>query len=189
MSFLWLLLLLIIAAILFLAAFASKSRGGDSKAPWPYVAKPILTEREQVLYHRLTEAFPDLLIFSQVQISQIVKIKPRTQNRRLWLNKVIQKSADFVVCRRDTSVICVIELDDGSHDNATQARRDAVKTRALRDAGIPLYRYRQVPGITALCEALGRKLPDMPEVADRHGIIVKEFGPVQEHPARNASTG
>jgi hypothetical protein len=123
---------------------------------WPYQAKSILTEREQVLFHRLREAVPHFIVLAQVPLSQVIVVRPGTANRQAWLNKIIQKSVDFVVCRPDLSVVAVIELDDRSHLNAKQAARDADKTRALKDADVWLLRLPDIPSIEDLSKLLGQ---------------------------------
>jgi len=135
-----------------------------------------MTDREQVLYHRLREALPDCLIFAQAQLSQVISVKYRTKNPQAWLNKISQKSVDFVVCQQDSSVLAVIELDDKSHNNAKQARRDADKSKALKDAGVKLIRVREVPSVSSICKAFGRKPPvakERPEGGP--GIVVHEL--------------
>lgn len=139
-----------------------KAKAGSDDQPWPYQARRIMTDREQVLYHRLREALPDCLIFTQVQLSQVISVKYRTKNPQAWLNKVSQKSLDFVVCQPDSSVLAVIELDDKSHNNAKQASRDADKSKALKDAGVRLIRVREVPSVGTLLKAFGRR-PPMPQ--------------------------
>ncbi|MGD9842223.1 MAG: DUF2726 domain-containing protein [Steroidobacteraceae bacterium] len=51
------------------------------------------------------------------------------------------KSADFVVCNKDFSVVAVIELDDSSHDRAGRKKADADKDTALKPAGICITRW------------------------------------------------
>lgn len=170
MGNLWIVLLAValLAILLFAKQKQGKAAAIDDGKPWPYQPRHILTDREQVLYHRLREALPDCLILCQVQLSQIIMVKHRAENRHTWLNKIIQKSADFVVCQADTSVLAVIELDDKSHNNPKQAARDADKSRALKDAGVRLIRAKEIPSVASLCRAFGRKPPVQPQ--DREGV-------------------
>lgn len=176
---LWIVLLAVAALVILILAKRKQGRAAatDDGKPWPYQPRHILTDREQVLYHRLREALPDCLIFCQVQLSQIIMVKHRAEHRHTWLNKIIQKSADFVVCQADTSVLAVIELDDRSHNNPKQAARDADKSRALKDAGVRLIRVKEIPSVASLCKAFGRKPPVQPQ--DKQGapgIEVREIG-------------
>lgn len=183
---LWMIALIAVVALALLAALKlklkqDKAKAGPDDQPWPYQARRIMTDREQVLYHRLREALPDCLIFTQVQLSQVISVKYRTKNPQAWLNKISQKSLDFVVCQPDSSVLAVIELDDKSHNNAKQASRDADKSKALKDAGVRLIRVREVPSVGTLLRAFGRK-PPMPKgrPADMPGMVVQELDSMPE---------
>ena len=58
-------------------------------------------------------------------------------------NKVSGKHFDFVICNSDDlSVVCVIELDDGSHKSEKRNRRDTFLKGVCSAANIPLV---QVP--------------------------------------------
>lgn len=136
---------------------AKRSTGTKSEPSiWPYFAKSLLTEREQAMFHRLREAFPNHIILSQVALSQVIAVKPRTANAKSWFYKISQKSLDFVICRLDTCVLAAIELDDSSHDNAKQKARDADKDKALQDAGVKLLRFRKMPSKEVLTMAINR---------------------------------
>lgn len=51
-------------------------------------------------------------------------------------------SLDFVVCRKDSSVIAAIELDDKSHAAEARQKADEKKNKALADANIPIIRWK-----------------------------------------------
>lgn len=107
---------------------------------WPFYGKRVLTDVEQVLYWRLVQALPDNVVLAQVQLSRFLGVKKGNKHIQ-WLNRVSQKSADFVVCNRDFSVVAVIELDDSSHSRASRKKADADKTKAIADAGLRLIRW------------------------------------------------
>lgn len=181
---LWMIALPAVVVLSLLGLFLTmqgRRKAGPDDQPWPYQARRVMTDREQVLYHRLREALPDCLIFTQVQLSQVISVKYRTKNPQAWLNKISQKSVDFVVCHPDSSVLAVIELDDKSHNNAKQASRDADKSKALKDGGVKLIRVREVPSVTTICKAFGRK-PPMPKgrPADMPGMVVEELDSMPE---------
>jgi very-short-patch-repair endonuclease len=136
--------LVVLFAIAALAALVRmRLRGtGDS---WPFVAKKLLSPPEQVLYFRLVRALPDQMVLAQVQLSRFLGVKG-ARDRRAWLNRIIQLSADFVICAKDSAVLAVIELDDASHGRAQRREADARKTRAVEAAGLRLIRWK----VTAL---------------------------------------
>ena len=51
-------------------------------------------------------------------------------------------SYDFLVCKKDFSVIVTIELDDKSQEKASRIEADIEEERATAAAGIPLIRWR-----------------------------------------------
>jgi very-short-patch-repair endonuclease len=145
-----LLLLLVVAAII-ITLVSIKPKPKTQNENWPYYPKKLLSQPEQVLYHRLVEALPDHLVFAQVQLSRLLGVK-KGHDYRAWLNRINRMSADFVVCRKDGSVVAVIELDDQSHQKAERQAADAKKDRALSSAGIRLIRWqvKAMPDLEAI---------------------------------------
>jgi hypothetical protein len=136
-------LLLLVFALLAVAALAFKkhlSGMGTGDEPWPLSVKKPLTIPEQILYHRLVSALPECIVLAQVQLSRILEVNkgvPRT----LWLNRISQKSADFVVCLKDSTVVAIVELDDSTHARASRRKADADKDKALTSAGVQIVRW------------------------------------------------
>lgn len=144
------LLVLAIALVAVFIFLKTKSDTPTRGLPTFYGKKP-MTAIEQTLYFRLTDALPDHIVLAQVQLSQVVGIK-RGPHWQTWFNKISRKSLDFVVCRRDASVVSAIELDDNSHDNPDRARKDADKDAALRGAGLRITRWtvKDLPSIETI---------------------------------------
>ena len=123
--------------------------------PFPFVSRYLMTKREQQLYWRLVETLPNCVIMSQVSIMGILNIKKEYyRNSSKWTNQVNRLRLDFVVCRKDTYPLAVIELDDSSHDNERQQARDDKKDKALTDAGIKIIRWREIPDSQTIKTAL-----------------------------------
>ena len=130
--------LLVLVAVLFLIFVFFKRKTSEDK--WPYYSKKVMTEPEQVLFHRLVKALPDCIVLSQVQPSRVLGVK-KGNNFNQWNNRISRMSLDFVVCAKDSSVLTVIELDDSSHDRRGRQKADGKKDKALRDAGVRLIRW------------------------------------------------
>jgi very-short-patch-repair endonuclease len=158
---------------------------GEKGEEWPFVArKTLLTETEQILFWRITEACPRYVIQAQVGLSRLIDVQYRTTNRKFWFYKIAQKSVDFVICRKDTSVVVAIELDDASHDSDERRKADADKTKALETAGIKLIRWhvKEMPDVLTIRRQLaeimveqrkaqnGTKLRNKPENKVDHGV-------------------
>lgn len=107
---------------------------------YPYYAKSIMTPTEQLLYTKLTHALPECMVFSQVQLSQILGVK-RGFNYMEWHNRINRMSVDYVVCHRDFRIIAIIELDDRTHLRDDRIKCDIKKDKALASAGLRIIRW------------------------------------------------
>jgi hypothetical protein len=112
---------------------------------WPLIASRLLSEREQALYQRLVGMYPEHVVLAQVALSQLITVRPGARNRQSIRNHYAHLVADFVLCRRDFSVLAVIELDDSTHARADRQDRDRRKTRAVEAAGLRLVRLEAGP--------------------------------------------
>jgi hypothetical protein len=182
-----LLSILVIAAVAMALLVTMKLKPGQGGAgvdgqPWPYQPRRIMSDREQALYHRLREALPDCLVFTQLPLSQVVTVKYRTKSAHAWLNKISQKRVDFVVCQADSTVLAVIEFDDRSHNSGEPRKRDADTNKALRDAKVKLIRARAVPSVATICKVFGRQRPS----SSNEPVLLDEveIEPQRNHPAR-----
>lgn len=135
-----LVLALVFAAALVVAALKRKGNGHSTEAP---TRKAPLTKREQAMYFRLVEAFPEHVVLAQVAFSSL--LTARTTPAR---NRFDRKVADFVVCSKAFEVIAAVELDDSSHDN--KEARDQSRDALLTGAGYTVRRYRQIPDLDQL---------------------------------------
>jgi len=150
-----LLLLVLVIVLVVLGIWAlRRTRDGDREV-WPFYAKKPLSVPEQVLYHRLVKALPDSIILAQVQLSRMLGVK-KGHNFHQWNNRINRLSVDYVVCRKDSTIVAAIELDDSSHQGPRRIEADQRKDRALQAAGVPLHRWsvRSLPDEAAIRGAL-----------------------------------
>jgi hypothetical protein len=149
MSATWVLLFFVVlGALLGVAARLLRREPVDR---WNVYARKALSRPEQVLYYRLVEAWPESLVLAQVEISRVVGVRRGADELRMR-NRLRGMSLDFVVCRKDSSVLFAVELDDASHDSPRRRAQDARKDAALAAAGIPLRRFRaaELPSVDEL---------------------------------------
>lgn len=118
-------------------------------APLPYKQAPLMSRYELELFQRLRVALPECEVFPQVPLAAFIRIDKRKagkdffQNSYSWQNRIGQQRLDYLVCLRDgMTIVAAVELDDPSHDNAEAEARDQKKDKSLRDAGVPLVRWR-----------------------------------------------
>jgi hypothetical protein len=84
---------------------------------------------------------PSVAIFGKVRIADIITPQKTTNSKGWWrlFAKISAKHVDYVLCdKNDYSVICVIELNDKSHNTTKAKQRDAFVRKAYQSAGIEL---------------------------------------------------
>lgn len=139
-------LLIALAVLVVIAAAAvamlqkTGSTAGASGAERPRRKKLFLTEREQSMHNRLTQALPDLIVLAQVSFSALI-----TARAYAVRNTFDRKTADFVVCDKAFQVLAVIELDDASHKGKEE--KDSARDTLLTSAGYRVLRYANIPDI------------------------------------------
>lgn len=146
--FILLIVLLIVGIVLFVF-LKNKTNFSEGKVAkeevWPFASKGVLTINEQPLYFKLCEVCIDHIVLVQVNMSSFLeinkKVLPDYKKHSSWKNKINQKSVDFLICNKDFSVVCAIELDDSSHNRHSRKTADESKNKALASAGIKLLRW------------------------------------------------
>src|ERR1700728_1425059 len=134
-------ILVILALLIFIPALIRQSRlAAVESRPWPFYVKRLLTQPEQVLYHRLVKALPNHIVLAQVQVSRVLGVKKGSRFHE-WNNRINRMSYDFLICDKSAAVVAAIELDDKSHESDRRRDTDARKTRATTDAGLKLVRW------------------------------------------------
>ena len=96
------------------------------------------------LYKMLMELYGnEYRIFAQVQYSHLIEPKkslPQLEQRK-YRNSIDKKSADFVICHKDTvAPLLVIELDGSAHNQAKVKINDEFKNDITKVVGLPLLR-------------------------------------------------
>ena len=109
----------------------------------PYDSKPLLTKTEQRFFLVLREVVPrHYLIFAQVRLADLVKVRPGTPLFRKFLFQVTNKSIDFVICDPKTlNVVLALELDDSTHQLGERRKRDVLVNNIFQAAKISLVRW------------------------------------------------
>lgn len=113
--------------------------------------KAIVTRSELRFYKSLRKAvLDDWEIFAMVRIADLLKVSQSTAKRRVWLNKILSKHIDFVLCDPNTlEALVAIELDDVSHNRPERIERDKFVNLAFESAGLPLLRIPVEPAYKA----------------------------------------
>ncbi len=105
----------------------------------PYQSKSLLTENELEFFWRLTRALPDLFIFPQVAMSALIEptASHGTKAHMSSFGRISQKRVDYALYNSDMKIVCVIELDDKTHN----ASKDAARDQMLKSANIRTIRW------------------------------------------------
>ena len=82
----------------------------------------------------------NLIVFSKVRLADLFFIPG---NNRSSFLKVSQKHADFVLCELNhIDPVCVIELDDSSHQSQSRQSRDEFVEKVFISVNLPLIRIK-----------------------------------------------
>jgi very-short-patch-repair endonuclease len=134
--------------LLVVIAIIALMRMYSAPAKLPYKSrKSLLTKSELRFYKSLQKAvLDDWEIFAMVRIADLIRVESQTRNYRGWLNKILAKHIDFVLCHPGTlePVVC-IELDDVSHNRPERMERDEFVNHAFESAGLTLIRIETQP--------------------------------------------
>ncbi|WP_027858247.1 DUF2726 domain-containing protein [Marinobacterium jannaschii] len=83
-------------------------------------------------------------VFGKVRVADLIEPQP-SRNRSQWqraFNAISSKHFDFVICKAgDLTPVCVIELDDKSHNAKKRQQRDQFLGSVCKDAELPLIRF------------------------------------------------
>jgi hypothetical protein len=133
---------LAVIAIMILAALKLLGLMGIREQT-PYARRRKLVTRSELAFYRvLRQAVNnEWEIFAMVRIADLLAVPKGTPNHRSWLNRILAKHIDFVLCDKDTlEVMLAIELDDPTHLRPDRMQRDKFVNGAFSDSGLPLLR-------------------------------------------------
>lgn len=104
-----------------------------------YKAKSLLSPNEKEFFVRLAQALPDYHILTQVSFGALLHPDVKNDNKLFYRVRgtFAQKIADYVICNQSLEVLAVVELDDRTHREDKDAKRDAM----LEQAGYKVVRW------------------------------------------------
>ena len=114
-----------------------------SHQSYPYYKNPyFISYAERAFYRVLDDIIPPgYYIFCQVSLNSLLKIDRYGKDYWYYLNRIRQKSVDFVIVDAHTfDAQLVIELDDVSHTYPKRIERDALVNEVLTKAKIHFLR-------------------------------------------------
>jgi hypothetical protein len=117
---------------LMLLGLLLKGRTGDNRPTYKLKSRPLLTRNELRFYHQLLNIADGFIVCPQVGFGALLEPDYASNDeRRLWaLRTFNQWRADFLICDpTDLTVRCIVELDDSSHSNHADRRRDGMTSK------------------------------------------------------------
>ena len=111
----------------------------------PYYTRPLMTKHEIAMAGKLmraTRRIGSFHVCPQVSMGAFLEVKKHIQgkDRLSARNRYDRKVCDFAIIDASARVLCVIELDDWSHDNKQD--KDQKRDAMLHAAGVPTIRFR-----------------------------------------------
>jgi Protein of unknown function (DUF2726) len=152
-----------------LSILRAKLAGIGGGAAGKFKAKRLLSANELEFIGRLESAAPELRFHAQVSMGAVLDpAVPRSDGKAYMSIRGMfaQKIIDFVAQdKRSGDIVAIIELDDRTHNDAKDAKRDAM----LTSAGYRAIRWnsKAKPDAAAIRAAL---FPPPPVVASPSGI-------------------
>ena len=178
----WVILGIIIILIIFLKVINISS----SASSYTYELQgPLFTPAERSFLGVLNSVLKDdVHILGKVRVADILK-PTKGLSKSDWqkaFNKISAKHFDFVLCNKgDFSVLCVIELNDKSHNNKQRQQRDVFLTKACEAASLPLIQIKAQAGYS-LDEVKNQLAPYIPSM-----IVGRLEGKSKECPKCNSA--
>ncbi len=134
----WVGLAVLVAIVLLLRMY-----GGER--PLPYRKRESLLTKAELRFYRslIKAAQDDFQVFAMVRMADLLQVEPGNTANRKWLNSILAKHIDFVLCDNEhlKPLVC-IELDDSSHARADRIERDIFVNKAMESAKLPLLRIK-----------------------------------------------
>ncbi len=128
------LLVVVVFGVAVLGALAKQQGLGSFK----YRALRVMTENEVEFFGRLRNAVPELHVFPQVAMSALIAPAGLSGKTRLAAFRAVsQKRVDYALFTRHMELVCVVELDDRTHNKD----KDMVRDGHLASAGIKTLRW------------------------------------------------
>lgn len=132
-----------VAIIVIAFVVMRRLRSGAGVDAYPYkVSKHLFTPAELAFLAALEKAVENRArVFGKVRIADVIEVSgglPQEVRRKAF-NQICAKHFDFVLCHPATlRPVCVIELNDRSHQEKSRRRRDVFVAGASAAAGLPL---------------------------------------------------
>ncbi|MCL2087762.1 MAG: DUF2726 domain-containing protein [Oscillospiraceae bacterium] len=135
---------------------------------YPYrLTETVFTDKEAVFYHSLLPIATKygLTVFTKMRVADLVWIPKNHPERIKWFNHISAKHIDFVLCNAKLTPVLLIELDDKTHDYASNKERDEFKNNVFLQLNMPMLRVRRWQS-----DELERQIADILGIKEKAGL-------------------
>lgn len=113
---------------------------------YPYEAVDALYSPAELRFFRAMEKALDgqNRLYAKVRLADLLRVRSGLSGKHYFraFNAIACKHVDYVICDAASHrVLCVIELDDRSHDRRARRARDEFVDAAFAAAGIPILHF------------------------------------------------
>lgn len=111
----------------------------------PYKKKLLLTKNEWRFYKDIKPIANkyNLHILAKIRMADLVEVDGNIdkKDKQKYFNRIKSKHIDFALCKQDNlQILCLVELDDSSHNNKNRVKRDELIEKIYEKAGYKLIR-------------------------------------------------
>jgi hypothetical protein len=141
------LLLFVVVIVIVVAVLLGSRRNAGAAVGFPYEkSKTLFSPAERSFLGVLEQALSsEHRVFGKVRIADVAQVKTMSNRslRQRAFNSISSKHFDFVICNvGDLGIVCVVELDDKSHQENKRKARDTFVVGLCQAIALPLL---QVP--------------------------------------------
>ena len=162
----WILIAAIIVVVIVATVFSVFLKQGVATSKLGYKKLGTLfSPAERSFFGVLSQAVGEhALVFGKVRVADVITPE-KGMSRSEWqrsFNKISAKHFDYLLCdKKDLSVLCVIELNDKSHNSKKRQERDAFLVSACESADLKLVQItaKATYRITEIQKLLSAYLP------------------------------
>ena len=180
----WMLVAVIILVIFAITVLSLSRKQDEQHAEYPYAKlNGLFTPAERSFFGVLNQTVGhNALIFGKVRVADVITPQ-KGMTRSKWqraFNKISGKHFDFILCdKNDLSVLCAIELNDGSHNSQRRKNRDTFLKNACNSAKLPLIsiRAKKTYNINEIKNYLSDHLPEVTQLKSTTEAIITTTAP------------
>lgn len=112
-----------------------------------YKREYLLTVNEKNQYWQLRRwaDSKNLIVFTKVRLVDLISPRHNSNDNKSLFWKIQAKHVDFVICDEKINVVCIVELQDNSHNRTDRIERDKFVREVLESCG---YRVIQTFSVT-----------------------------------------